>query len=211
MEVVGTAGTAPLSNGRRARYGRSRCYLNVRRSPDSVRHVQPDCPPDRLKPSPRHAKIASTNAGNVGSPLDQEIEGSNPSSPATRQHQGPACAEPPAVGSFDLISRRTHGGRGLDGEALSTHCVRADLTPRSSDHAGAPGNVYVRSSVFLAWWEPQPARRRPTPTFPRHASAFDSNHPARISGMTSVATVRRIDPLPGAGKTVEKSVKPRRS
>ena len=34
-------------------------------------------------PSPRHAQIAPTIGRNVGSPLDQEIEGSNPSSPAT--------------------------------------------------------------------------------------------------------------------------------
>jgi hypothetical protein len=81
--LVGTPGTAPHRNNRRARYVRSRSYLNELRSPDSVRHVQPDCLPDRQNPSPRHAQIAPTNGRNVGSPLDQEIEGSNPSSPAS--------------------------------------------------------------------------------------------------------------------------------
>ena len=82
--VVGTPGTAPLPNRSQPRYGRSRSYLNGLRSPDSARHVQPDCPPDRLDPSPRHAQTAPTTGRNVGSPLDQEIEGSNPSSPAIR-------------------------------------------------------------------------------------------------------------------------------
>jgi len=57
--------------------------LNEWRSPDSVRPVQPDCPPDRPQSSPSHVQIAPTIGYNVGSPLDQEIKGSNPSSPAS--------------------------------------------------------------------------------------------------------------------------------
>ena len=78
----GNRGNPPLPDHRRAPYRPSQDHLNEWRSPDSVRQVQPDCPPDTPISSPRHAQTAPTMDEDVGSPLDQEIEGSNPSSPA---------------------------------------------------------------------------------------------------------------------------------